>query len=474
MKHGQTKRKRKTKKKNNKSKKTLIIVIVSILLAICLFLGGGFVTWKFFIKQEDNSKAHSQVSTDSVGTNEKIAIRTEAGQDPVYINAIPGMARNPYDDNNFYTNKNGFIEYKHDGKNISTVGIDVSYAQGDIDWAKVKKAGVDFAMIRCGGRGYGTKGILYTDEKFKQNIEGATSAGIKVGVYFYSQAITAKEAKEEADYTLKLIKDYNIQYPVAYDWEHYENEEARTDELDRETLTNCAKAYCSEIEKSGYTPVIYANRSLLYYEYDLAKINNYEVWLASYEDLPDYYYEFGMWQYSTDGTINGIEGTVDLNVCMYKYWLEIIMERITSFSVDHNKLEPGVYISRIDGDITTYDLRFIKPNTPPFLDINAMHTIEHLFATYARNGKLKDNVIYFGPMGCCTGFYLLMRDTSNEDALAYIKEVMKDCMNHQGKIPGTDKIECGNYLAHDAEKAHNSLVEYYNVIKDLTTENLYY
>ena len=209
MKHGQTKKKRKTKKKNNKSKKTLIIVIVSILLAICLFLGGGFVTWKFFIKQEDNSKAHSQVSTDSVGTNEKIAIRTEAGQDPVYINAIPGMARNPYDDNNFYTNKNGFIEYKHDGKNISTVGIDVSYAQGDIDWAKVKKAGVDFAMIRCGGRGYGTKGILYTDEKFKQNIEGATSAGIKVGVYFYSQAITAKEAKEEADYTLKLIKDYN-------------------------------------------------------------------------------------------------------------------------------------------------------------------------------------------------------------------------------------------------------------------------
>ena len=273
----------------------------------------------FFIKEEDNSKAHSQVSTDSVGTNEKIAIRTEAGQDPVYINAIPGLSRNPYDDDNFYTNKNGFIEYKHNGKNISTVGIDVSYAQGDIDWTKVKNAGVDFAMIRCGGRGYGTKGILYTDEKFKQNIEGATSAGIKVGVYFYSQAITAKEAKEEADYTLKLIKDYNIQYPVAYDWEHYENEEARTDELDRETLTNCAKTYCSEIEKSGYIPVIYANRSLLYYEYDLAKINNYEVWLASYEDLPDYYYEFGMWQYSTDGTIDGIEGTVDLNVCMYKY-----------------------------------------------------------------------------------------------------------------------------------------------------------
>lgn len=150
------------------------------------------------------------------------------------------------------------------------------------------------------------------------------------------------------------------------------------------------------------------------------------------------------------------------------------MERITSFSVDHNTLEPGIYVSRIDGDITTYDLRFIKPNTPPFLDINAMHTIEHLFATYARNGKLKDKVIYFGPMGCCTGFYLLMRDVTNEEALTYIKTVIEDCMNHSGEIPGTQKIECGNYLAHDAEKAHNSLLEFHNGIKTLNAEDMFY
>lgn len=150
------------------------------------------------------------------------------------------------------------------------------------------------------------------------------------------------------------------------------------------------------------------------------------------------------------------------------------MERITSFSVNHDTLEPGVYISRIDGDITTYDLRFIKPNTPPYLDIDAMHTIEHLFATYARNDSLKDNVIYFGPMGCRTGFYLLMRNTSNEDALEYIKKVVKDCINHKGEIPGSKKIECGNYLAHNREKAHNSLLEFYDRIKTLQVNDLFY
>ena len=124
---------------------------------------------------------------------------------------------------------------------------------------------------------------------------------------------------EEAEYTLELIKDYDIKYPVAFDWEHYEFDDARTDNLDRETLTNIARKYCTEIEKAGYTPVVYANRSLLYYEYDLAKLADLEIWLASYEDLPDFYYDFGMWQYSTEGTINGIEGTVDLNICMYKY-----------------------------------------------------------------------------------------------------------------------------------------------------------
>ena len=150
------------------------------------------------------------------------------------------------------------------------------------------------------------------------------------------------------------------------------------------------------------------------------------------------------------------------------------MKKIASFTVDHDKLDVGVYISRIDSDITTFDLRFIKPNTPPFLKPYAMHTIEHLFATYARNSEYSDNVIYFGPMGCMTGFYFLTRDLSLECALELIKDIVKKCRDHEGDIPGNSKIECGNYLAHDTESAHEELQKYYESIKDWNVEMLNY
>ena len=150
------------------------------------------------------------------------------------------------------------------------------------------------------------------------------------------------------------------------------------------------------------------------------------------------------------------------------------MKKIASFTVDHDKLTQGVYISRIDGDITTFDLRFIKPNTPPFLKPYAMHTIEHLFATYARNSEYSDNVIYFGPMGCMTGFYFLTRDLELDTALNLIKDIVKKCRDHEGEIPGNSKIECGNYLAHDVESAHEELTRYYDTIKDWSVEKMNY
>lgn len=150
------------------------------------------------------------------------------------------------------------------------------------------------------------------------------------------------------------------------------------------------------------------------------------------------------------------------------------MKRIASFSINHNTLEPGVYVSRVDGDITTYDMRFIKPNTPPFLPNPVMHTIEHLFATYARNSKYADNVIYFGPMGCRTGFYFLVRDLSEEQALELIKEVIKKCAEHTGDIPGAAAIECGNYKEHDKIGANTALKEYYNLLIDYKADNLKY
>lgn len=126
------------------------------------------------------------------------------------------------------------------------------------------------------------------------------------------------------------------------------------------------------------------------------------------------------------------------------------MKRIASFAVDHDKLQKGMYVSRIDGDVVTYDIRMKKPNGGDYLPNGAMHTIEHLFATYARNSGWGDRVIYVGPMGCRTGFYLLLRDSvSREQALELVKSSMAFIADFEGKIPGTNRIECGNYLEHD-------------------------
>ncbi len=125
------------------------------------------------------------------------------------------------------------------------------------------------------------------------------------------------------------------------------------------------------------------------------------------------------------------------------------MKRIASFDIDHCSLEPGMYISSINDDIVTYDLRFVHPNTPPFLESGAIHTIEHLFATYVRNSRFKDNVVYFGPMGCRTGFYFIVRKLSRADAITITKEALFFISAYEGKIPGVSATECGNYRDHD-------------------------
>lgn len=130
------------------------------------------------------------------------------------------------------------------------------------------------------------------------------------------------------------------------------------------------------------------------------------------------------------------------------------MERIASFSVDHDKLTKGMYVSRIDGDVVTYDIRMKKPNGGDYLENGAMHTFEHLFATYARNSKYSDKVIYVGPMGCRTGFYLLMRDSvCVTEVIDLVREAFEFIKDFTGKIPGTEKKECGNYLEHDLSGA---------------------
>lgn len=129
------------------------------------------------------------------------------------------------------------------------------------------------------------------------------------------------------------------------------------------------------------------------------------------------------------------------------------MQKIKSFEVNHTKLDVGMYISRVDDDIVTYDIRMVKPNTPPFLDNAGLHTFEHLFATYVRNSSLSKNIVYVGPMGCRTGFYLLTRKISHNDAIKLVQKTMNFIANFDGEIPGASEKECGNYLDHNLKLA---------------------
>ncbi|NMP37524.1 MAG: S-ribosylhomocysteine lyase [Clostridiales bacterium] len=150
------------------------------------------------------------------------------------------------------------------------------------------------------------------------------------------------------------------------------------------------------------------------------------------------------------------------------------MEKIASFQVDHTKLERGMYISRIDGDIVTYDIRARRPNVEPVMDNAPIHTIEHLFATYVRNTQYSDNIIYFGPMGCRTGFYFLTRSLPHEKAIQLTVEALKFTADYEGEIPGVSAAECGNYREHDLAAAKKEARELLKVLENRTPEMLRY
>lgn len=206
----------------------------------------------------------------------------------------------------YYTDEEGNI--------TSKIGVDVSRYQEKIDWEKVKKSGIDFAMIRLGYRGYGKDGHLVEDEYYRRNIEGAIAAGLEVGVYFFSQALTEKEAVEEAEFVLKRVKDYQLSYPVVFDTEEIMEESARTKNLKREQYTKNCIAFCNAIREKGYEVMIYANMKWMAFTLDLTALTEYDFWYADYEKDPQCPYAFKMWQYTENGKVPGIDGGVDLNI----------------------------------------------------------------------------------------------------------------------------------------------------------------
>ena len=191
----------------------------------------------------------------------------------------------------------------------TVLGIDVSRYQGDIDWQQVKAAGVEFVMVRLGNRGI-SEGTLYEDAFAKQNLQGAKEAGLKVGAYFYSQALNVAEAEEEAALALEILDGFPLDMPLAFDWE----QESRTENMDARTLTDCTKAFCAAVEKAGYQPMIYFNSFQAKELLHLLELREIPWWLAMYEVTMEFPYRMDRWQYSGTGTSPGIEGSVDLNL----------------------------------------------------------------------------------------------------------------------------------------------------------------
>lgn len=214
--------------------------------------------------------------------------------------------------------RNGRMFYVEDSQIKSYLGVDVSVHQDDIDWNEVKRAGIDFAMIRLGFRGYGT-GEAQLDDNYRQNIDGARAAGLDAGVYFFSQAVTVDEALEEAQIVIDSLDGLDVNYPVVYDWEIIYDDTARTDDVPVDVLTDCCVAFCEAIRDAGYTPMIYQNKKTTMFKLDLERLTDYDFWLAEYNSEPTYYYDFTMWQYTSEGSVPGIEGDVDLNISFKDY-----------------------------------------------------------------------------------------------------------------------------------------------------------
>lgn len=242
---------------------------------------------------------------------------TEATEPETTEPTLPPPEENPYGRNDFQYDKNNNL-YCQRGESMA--GIDVSKHQGEINWEQVAASGIEFAIIRVAYRGYGEAGTLVEDPYARANLEGAAAAGLDVGVYIFSQALSEEEALEEAEFLLAIIEEYReiITLPVVFDWERVNREGSRTQGFeDDRLLTDCTLAFCKRIEEAGYQPMVYFNtfhaRNLLH----LSEVKQYPFWLALYSDRMRYPYKVDVWQYTDRATVPGIDGPVDKNVWIY-------------------------------------------------------------------------------------------------------------------------------------------------------------
>lgn len=248
------------------------------------------------------------------GTKTKV-ILPDGSEQWVMVNAY--IPKNSYD----YTGlvfQEPIMKYYENGNKISYTGVTISQESGTVNFSQLKNAGIDFVMLRVGVRGYST-GEVILDENFTTNMANAKAAGLKVGVIFFSQAITTDEAIEEADLVLANLLESSPDYPVVFDMGPISNDTARTDNLSKMQLTEIAKTFCDRVAEAGYTPMIYGNKYWLLRKLDLTKLLKYEIWLDQCEDIPDYPYKFSIWQYKNNEKISGISGDAKLSVSFVNY-----------------------------------------------------------------------------------------------------------------------------------------------------------
>ena len=279
-----------------------------------------FDFWDLYPEPEEEpepTKTPEAVVENDPSTDGKHTLVQYADGKEEWVLISPYLPKHEYDFTKLVC-QSSLMKYYEDGKQTSYVGVDISKYQDYVDFTKVKKAGIDFVMLRVGARGYGT-GQLMLDEYFTENIKRATDAGLEVGVYFFSQAITKEEAVEEANMVIQNLGEYKITYPVAYDMELIENDTARTDILTKAEKTEMAKTFLDTIAAAGFKTMIYGDKEWLIKEIDMSKLTANDVWLSKATDIPDYPYKFTMWQYQFEGSVDGIAGYVNMDISFINY-----------------------------------------------------------------------------------------------------------------------------------------------------------
>lgn len=262
-------------------------------------------------ESEEEPVPENDPSTDGKHTLVKYADGKEE-----WVLISPYLPKHEYDFTKLVCQSN-LMKYYVDGKQVSFVGVNISKFQDYVDFVKLKKAGIDYVMLRVGFRGY-SSGQIVLDDYFLDNIKRANDAGLEVGVYFFSQAITKEEAVEEANMVLQNISEYDVTFPVAFYMESVDNDSARIDALSKAERTTIAKAFLDTIKDAGYNATIFGDKEWLIKQIDMSKLTAYDIWLSQIADVPDYPYKFSMWHYG-NAIVDGVAGYADLSISFIDY-----------------------------------------------------------------------------------------------------------------------------------------------------------